>query len=53
MDREQGHMCGHRSIRMVNNIHLNMDAYHGAKNFGGVYHGSSIVLWDWNKGDSQ
>lgn len=43
----------YRSVRMVNNIHLNMDAYHGDKNSGGVHDGTTIVLWQWNKGDNQ
>jgi hypothetical protein len=38
---------------MVNNIQLNMDAFHGDKNSGGVRDGTTIVLWDWNKGDNQ
>ncbi|KAH1149927.1 hypothetical protein GLYMA_16G043100v4 [Glycine max] len=44
---------GHRAIRMVNNVHLNVDAFHGDKNSGGVRDGTTIVLWDWNKGDNQ
>ncbi|XP_047171905.1 ricin B-like lectin R40G3 [Vigna umbellata] len=44
---------GHRAIRMVNNIHLNVDAFHGDKKSGGVHDGTTIVLWDWNKGDNQ
>ncbi|XP_020218465.1 ricin B-like lectin R40G3 [Cajanus cajan] len=44
---------GHRTIRMVNNIRLNVDAFHGDKNSGGVHDGTSIVLWEWNKGDNQ
>ncbi|XP_061358301.1 ricin B-like lectin EULS3 [Gastrolobium bilobum] len=44
---------GHRAIRMVNNIQLNMDAYHGDKNSGGVRDGTTIVLWEWNKGENQ
>ncbi|KAJ1433205.1 Ricin B-like lectin [Sesbania bispinosa] len=43
----------YRAIRMVNNVHLNVDAYHGDKNSGGVHDGTTIVLWDWNKGDNQ
>jgi hypothetical protein len=38
---------------MVNNIQLNMDAFHGDKNSGGVHDGTTVVLWDWNKGDNQ
>ncbi|PIM99497.1 hypothetical protein CDL12_28008 [Handroanthus impetiginosus] len=44
---------GYRAIRMVNNIRLNVDAFHGDKNHGGVHDGSKIVLWEWKKGDNQ
>uniref|UniRef100_A0A1J3F8C2 Ricin B-like lectin R40G3 n=1 Tax=Noccaea caerulescens TaxID=107243 RepID=A0A1J3F8C2_NOCCA len=44
---------GYRTIRMVNNVRLNVDAYHGDKKSGGVRDGTTIVLWDWNKGDNQ
>ncbi|KAJ8762765.1 hypothetical protein K2173_017580 [Erythroxylum novogranatense] len=44
---------GYRAIRMVNNIHLNVDAFHGDKHSGGVHEGTIIVLWKWNKGDNQ
>ncbi|CAL5438917.1 unnamed protein product [Camellia sinensis] len=44
---------GHRTIRMVNNIHLNVDAFNGDKNHGGVHDGTTIVLWEWKKGDNQ
>ncbi|XP_042943113.1 ricin B-like lectin EULS3 isoform X1 [Carya illinoinensis] len=44
---------GFRAIRMVNNIHLNVDAFHGDKKSGGVHNGTTIVLWQWNKGDNQ
>ncbi|MED6167807.1 hypothetical protein PIB30_006087 [Stylosanthes scabra] len=44
---------GHRAIRMVNNIRLNVDAYHGDKRSGGVRDGTPIVLWQWNNGDNQ
>ncbi|XP_073126342.1 ricin B-like lectin R40G3 [Henckelia pumila] len=43
----------YRAIRMVNNIRLNVDAFHGDKNHGGVHDGSTIVLWEWKKGDNQ
>lgn len=43
----------YRTIRMVNNIRLNVDAFHGDKNHGGVHDGSTIVLWEWKKGDNQ
>ncbi|KAL6511737.1 hypothetical protein OROGR_021334 [Orobanche gracilis] len=44
---------GHRAIRMVNNIRLNVDAFNGDKNHGGVHDGTKIVLWEWKKGDNQ
>ncbi|KAG2639133.1 hypothetical protein PVAP13_2NG633400 [Panicum virgatum] len=44
---------GFRCIRMVNNIHLNFDAFHGDKDHGGVHDGTTIVLWEWAKGDNQ
>ncbi|KAF8043599.1 hypothetical protein BT93_A1810 [Corymbia citriodora subsp. variegata] len=43
----------YRAIRMVNNVHLNMDAFHGDNLSGGVYDGTTIVLWQWNNGDNQ
>lgn len=44
---------GYRCIRMINNIRLNFDALHGDKDHGGVRDGTSIVLWEWLKGDNQ
>lgn len=44
---------GYRAVRMVNNVHLNMDAFHGDKYSGGVHDGTIIVLWQWNSGDNQ
>ncbi|XP_075523454.1 ricin B-like lectin R40G3 isoform X2 [Primulina tabacum] len=44
---------GYRTIRMVNNIKLNVDAFNGDKNHGGVHDGTTIVLWEWKKGDNQ
>lgn len=44
---------GFRAVRMVNNIRLNVDAFHGDKYSGGVHDGTIIVLWEWNKGDNQ
>lgn len=44
---------GYRAVRMVNNIRLNVDAFHGDKKSGGVRDGTTIVLWEWNKGDNQ
>ncbi|GFQ01244.1 hypothetical protein PHJA_002268300 [Phtheirospermum japonicum] len=44
---------GYRAIRMVNNIRLNIDAFNGDKNHGGVRDGTKIVLWEWKKGDNQ
>ncbi|KAJ1297333.1 hypothetical protein BS78_01G367400 [Paspalum vaginatum] len=44
---------GFRCIRMVNNIRLNFDAFHGDKDHGGVHDGTTVVLWEWAKGDNQ
>ncbi|KAJ3686673.1 hypothetical protein LUZ61_015837 [Rhynchospora tenuis] len=44
---------GFRCIRMVNNIYLNFDAFHGDKDHGGVHDGTNIVLWKWCEGDNQ
>ncbi|XP_065012315.1 ricin B-like lectin R40C1 isoform X1 [Musa acuminata AAA Group] len=44
---------GFRCIRMVNNIRLNFDAFHGDKDHGGVRDGTILVLWEWLKGDNQ
>ncbi|XP_031262525.1 ricin B-like lectin R40G3 [Pistacia vera] len=44
---------GYRTVRMINNIRLNVDAFHGDKKSGGVHDGTTIVLWQWNKGDNQ
>ncbi|OAY76193.1 hypothetical protein ACMD2_04536 [Ananas comosus] len=49
--RDVGH--GFRCIRMVNNIYLNFDAFHGDKDHGGVHDGTSLVLWKWCEGDNQ
>ncbi|GLT87376.1 hypothetical protein SLE2022_054620 [Rubroshorea leprosula] len=45
--------AGYRAVRMVNNIRLNVDAFHGDEKSGGVHDGTTIVLWQWNKGDNQ
>ncbi|PKA65596.1 Zinc finger CCCH domain-containing protein 53 [Apostasia shenzhenica] len=42
-----------RCIRMVNNIRLNFDAFHGDKDHGGVRDGTILVLWEWLKGNNQ
>ncbi|OAY84119.1 hypothetical protein ACMD2_08321 [Ananas comosus] len=44
---------GFRCIRMVNNIYLNFDAFHGDKDHGGVKDGTKLVLWEWCEGDNQ
>lgn len=44
---------GFRGIRTVKNIRLHLDAFHGDQRSGGVRDGTTIVLWDWNKGDNQ
>lgn len=42
-----------RTIRMVTNIKLNLDAFNGDKNHGGVHDGTTTVVWEWKKGDNQ
>lgn len=44
---------GYRTIRMVSDIRLNMDAFHGDANHGGVHDGTTIVLYEWLKGENQ
>ncbi|XP_068659265.1 ricin B-like lectin EULS3 [Aristolochia californica] len=44
---------GFRAVRMVNNIRLNLDAFNGDKNHGGVHDGTVLVLWEWKKGGNQ
>lgn len=44
---------GFRCIRMVNNIRLNFDAFHGDEDHGGVHDGTTVVLWEWLKGKNQ
>lgn len=44
---------GFRTIRMVSNIRLNVDAFNGDKKHGGVRDGTTIVLWQWKKGENQ
>ncbi|GJS84104.1 ricin B-like lectin R40G3, partial [Tanacetum coccineum] len=44
---------GYRAVRMVNNIKLNVDAFNGDKNHGGVRDGTKIVLWEWKKDSNQ
>ncbi|KAI4330602.1 hypothetical protein MLD38_028877 [Melastoma candidum] len=51
VSKDFGH--GYRTIRMINNIRLNVDAFHGDNKSGGVHDGMSIVLWQWNNGDNQ
>ena len=43
---------GYRAIRMINNIRLNVDAFHDGKK-SGVHNGTVIGLWEWTKGDNQ
>ncbi|WCJ43668.1 Ricin B-like lectin EULS3 [Euphorbia peplus] len=43
----------YRAVRMVNNVRLNLDAFHGDEKSGGVRDGTTIVLWQWNKGNNQ
>ncbi|KAK8959806.1 hypothetical protein KSP40_PGU010384 [Platanthera guangdongensis] len=51
----EGHDTGEgfRSIRMVNNIRLGFDAFHGDKDHGGVHDGTTVVLWEFLKGKNQ
>lgn len=44
---------GFRTIRMVNNVKLCMDAFHGDEGHGGVHDGTSVALYDCWKGDNQ
>ncbi|CAL0323488.1 unnamed protein product [Lupinus luteus] len=44
---------GYRAIRKVNDVNLNLDAYHGDKTSGGVHEGTTVVLWEWKAGDNQ
>ncbi|WOH07171.1 hypothetical protein DCAR_0626600 [Daucus carota subsp. sativus] len=42
---------GYRTIRMVNNIRLNVDAFKDHNN--SVHDGTTIGLWEWIKGENQ
>ncbi|XP_059624538.1 ricin B-like lectin R40G3 [Cornus florida] len=43
-----------RTIRMVNDITLNIDALHGnVEDPQGICDGTTIVLWQWNHGGNQ
>ncbi|XP_042006576.1 ricin B-like lectin R40G3 isoform X2 [Salvia splendens] len=44
---------GYHAVRMVSNIKLNVDAFNGDKNHGGVHDGTRIVLWEWKKDSNQ
>ncbi|XP_076930267.1 ricin B-like lectin R40G3 isoform X2 [Bidens hawaiensis] len=44
---------GFHAIRMVNHIKLNVDAWHGDKDHGGVRDGTKIYLYKWTEGDNQ
>ncbi|KAJ4721211.1 Ricin B, lectin domain containing protein, partial [Melia azedarach] len=41
---------GYRTLRMVNNIRLNVDAFQGDQR---IEDGNKIVLWEWNQGANQ
>ncbi|XWS64813.1 hypothetical protein CRYUN_Cryun05aG0036100 [Craigia yunnanensis] len=43
---------GYRAIRKINNISLNVDAFHDDKK-SRVRNGTIIGLWQWNEGDNQ
>lgn len=44
---------GYRTLRQVNDIRLNVDAFHGDKKSGGIKDGNPLVLWGWKKGENQ
>ncbi|XP_076936667.1 ricin B-like lectin R40G3 [Bidens hawaiensis] len=44
---------GFHAVRMVNHIKLNVDAWHGDKDHGGVRDGTKVYLYKWTKGDNQ
>uniref|UniRef100_A0A7N0ZYZ1 Lectin n=1 Tax=Kalanchoe fedtschenkoi TaxID=63787 RepID=A0A7N0ZYZ1_KALFE len=44
---------GFRTIRMINNIHLNFDALNADKKHGGVHEGTIIGLGEWKKADNE
>lgn len=41
------------TIRVVTNIHLNLDADHGDKKHGGIQEGNRLVVHSWNKQENQ
>ncbi|KAH9305127.1 hypothetical protein KI387_009531, partial [Taxus chinensis] len=44
---------GYRTIRMANDIGLNLDAFQADRKHGGISEGTRAVLWKWNKQDNQ
>jgi len=44
---------GYRTVRMANNVGLNLDAFQGDSWNGGTRDGTHVVLWKWNKQDNQ
>ncbi|XP_057824928.1 ricin B-like lectin EULS3 [Cryptomeria japonica] len=44
---------GYRTIRMVSDIGLNLDAFQCDRKHGGIQEGTRAVLWKWNKQDNQ
>uniref|UniRef100_A0A0C9S4Z6 TSA: Wollemia nobilis Ref_Wollemi_Transcript_22057_846 transcribed RNA sequence n=1 Tax=Wollemia nobilis TaxID=56998 RepID=A0A0C9S4Z6_9CONI len=44
---------GYRTVRMANNIGLNLDAFQADRKHGGVREGTHAVLWKWNKQENQ
>ncbi|ERN08381.1 hypothetical protein AMTRI_Chr07g74860 [Amborella trichopoda] len=44
---------GYKTIRMANNIHLNLDCFQGDLKHGGIKDGNQAVLWTWNGQDNQ
>lgn len=49
--RDLGH--GYTAIRVVTNIHLNLDADHGDKKHGGIKEGNRLLVHSWNKQENQ
>lgn len=44
---------GYRTIRMVSNVRLCLDAFHGDKEHGGVRDGTTLAIYECWKGDNQ
>ncbi|XP_024530056.1 ricin B-like lectin R40C1 [Selaginella moellendorffii] len=44
---------GYQCIRPFTDVHLNLDAYRGDKEHGGVKDGTTVILHKWNKQENQ